>query len=46
MNNKIEFIQKEFCEYIIDEYKNDLEVDSYNIINEKLEFFKRKNKNN
>ena len=43
-NNKMEFIQKGFCEYIIDEYKNDLEIDAYNVINEKLEFFKRKNK--
>ena len=44
--NKMEFIQKEFSEYIICEYSNDLEGDAYNIINEKLEFFKRRNKNN
>ena len=41
--NKMEFIQKEFSEYIIGEYSSDLENDAYNIINEKLEFFKRKN---
>jgi hypothetical protein len=44
--NKIEYIQKHFSEYIIDEYRNDLENDAYNIIYEKLEFYKRKNKNN
>ena len=43
--NKIQFIQKEFSEYIIDEYQNDLEPDAYNIINEKLEYFKRSKKN-
>ena len=43
--NKIQFIQKEFSEYIIGEYKNDLESDAYDIINEKLEFFKRSTKN-
>ena len=44
--NKIEFIQKEFGEYILCEYKNDLENEAYNIIHEKLEFFKRKSNNN
>jgi len=43
--NKIEYIQKHFCQYIIDEYRNDLESDAYDIIYEKLEFFKRTNKN-
>ena len=44
--NKIEFIQKEFSNYIINEYKNDLEVDAFNMINGRLEFYKRTNKNN
>ena len=44
--NKIEFIQKEFSDYIINEYKNDLEVDAYNMISGRIEFFKRSNKNN
>ena len=44
--NRIEFIQKGFSDYIMGEYSSDLEVDAYNIINEKNEFFKRKNKNN
>ena len=44
--NKIEFIQKEFSDYIINEYKNDLEVDAYNMISGKIELFKRSNKNN
>ena len=44
--NKIEYIQKEFLNYIINEYKNDLEVDAYNMISGRIEFFKRrKNKN-
>jgi len=43
--NKFQFIQKEFSEYIIGEYKNDLEPDAYTIINEKLEFYKRNAKN-
>jgi hypothetical protein len=44
--NKLEFIQRKFSRYIINEYKNDLENDAYIIISEKVEFFKRKNVNN
>ena len=43
--NRIEYIQKRFCEYILDEFRNDLESDAYNIIYEKLELFKRTKKN-
>ena len=41
--NKFEFISARFSEYILNDYKNDLESEAYNLINSKYEFFKRKN---
>ena len=41
--NKFEFISTRFSEYILNDYKNDLESEAYNLINSKYEFFKRKN---
>lgn len=42
---KYEYITREFVEYIVDEYKGDLELEAYNMIKEKFEYYKRKYKN-
>ena len=43
--NSLNFISREFIEYIVNENKGDLELEAYNIIKEKYEYYKRKNKN-
>ena len=43
--NSHKYITREFIEYIVNENKGDLELEAYNIIKEKYEYFKRKNKN-
>ena len=43
--NSHKYITKEFIEYIVNENKGDLELEAYNIIKEKYEYYKRKNKN-
>lgn len=40
--NKIDFIQTKFIEFIIDEYKNEIENRAYNLIKERMEYYKRK----
>ena len=40
-----EYISRKFLEYIVNENKGDLELEAYNIIKEKYEYYKRKNKN-
>ena len=42
--NIYEYIQSKFIEYIVDENKNDLEPEAFNMINERLEYYKRKKK--
>ena len=42
--NWLEYISREFLEYIVNENKGDLELEAYNIIKEKYEYYKRKNK--
>ena len=43
--NSFNYISREFIEYIVNENKSDLELEAYNIIKEKYEYYKRKNKN-
>ena len=43
--NKYSYIQSRFIEYIINENKNDLEIDAYNLIKEKHDIFKKKKEN-
>ena len=40
--NIYEYIQSKFIKYIVDENKNDLEPEAFNMINERLEYYKRK----
>ena len=40
----LEYISREFIEYIVNENKGDMELEAYNIIKEKYEYYKRKNK--
>ena len=39
--NIYEYIQSKFIEYIVDENKNDLEPEAFNMINERLEYYQR-----
>ena len=41
--NCYEYIQSKFIEYIVEENKNDLELEAYNMIKERFEYYKRKN---
>ena len=43
--NSMDYISREFIEYIVNENKGDMELEAYNIIKEKYEYYKRKNKN-
>ena len=41
--NIYEYIQSKFIEYVFNENKNDLEIEAFNMIKERLEYYKRKN---
>jgi len=41
--NIYEYIQSKFIEYVVNENKNDLEIEAFNMIKERLEYYKRKN---
>ena len=40
--NIYEYIQSKFIEYVVNENKNDLEIEAYNMIKERYEYYKRK----
>ena len=42
---QFKYISREFIEYVVNENKGDLELEAYNIIKEKYEYYKRKIKN-
>ena len=42
---QFEYVSREFIEYIVNENKGDLELEAYNILKEKYEYYKRKIKN-
>lgn len=43
--NIYENIQKQFLPYILREYRHEIESDAYNILRAKMDFYKRRNKN-